>query len=132
MAPGLACLDIPGTISDCFFLSFAVFLVWPFVEGYWLAAVSLLSLAPPPPEGVSSNTIPWFSAKDFEKRAQLFGKTLYSQVRWEALYFDKRARADTGCFLACQGDLSYLEVSCESQHYQYAATLTGTSTIFFS
>ncbi|KAK0545665.1 hypothetical protein OC846_004701 [Tilletia horrida] len=57
-----------------------LFLVWPFVEGYWLAACSLLYLAPPMPEGKSEETdIPWFAAKDFEKLAQLFGKTLYAQ-----------------------------------------------------
>ncbi|PWN47949.1 acyltransferase-domain-containing protein [Violaceomyces palustris] len=62
-----------------------LFLIWPYIEGYWLAAVSLLFLAPPPSEsdegqgGPDSDTVPWFAAKEFEKRAQLFGKTLYNQ-----------------------------------------------------
>ncbi|KAL9936933.1 hypothetical protein V8E36_004168 [Tilletia maclaganii] len=57
-----------------------LFLVWPFVEGYWLAACALLYLAPPMPEGKSTETdIPWIGAKELEKLAQLFGKTLYAQ-----------------------------------------------------
>lgn len=63
-----------------------LFLIWPFVEAYWLACCSLLLLAPPSKRkgdqgaGVASDdSIFWFSAKDFEKRAQLFGKTLYQQ-----------------------------------------------------
>ncbi|KAE8240610.1 hypothetical protein A4X13_0g7697 [Tilletia indica] len=57
-----------------------LFLVWPFVEGYWLAACSLLYLAPPMPEDKSADSdVPWFAAKDFEKLAQLFGKTLHAQ-----------------------------------------------------
>ena len=63
-----------------------LFLIWPFIEGYWLAACSLLLLAVPNKE--SPGSVQWFGAKDFEKRAQLFGKTMYAQ-----------------------GELSYLEVS---------------------
>lgn len=62
-----------------------LFLVWPFIEGYWLAACSLLLLAGPgtqeegEPASSSSSTIHWYAAKEFESRAQLFGKTMYSQ-----------------------------------------------------
>ncbi|CAO1625113.1 unnamed protein product [Parajaminaea phylloscopi] len=61
-----------------------LFLIWPFIESYWLACCAFLLLAPPQ-EQVSPATeggqgrILWFSAKDFEKKAQLFGKTLYDQ-----------------------------------------------------
>lgn len=56
-----------------------MFLVFPLIEAYWLAACSLLLLAPPPPEGQKAGAnVAWFAAKDFEKRAQLFGKTLYA------------------------------------------------------
>lgn len=78
-----------------------LFLIWPFVESYWLAACSLLLLAPPgdePPhqqqqkQSSTSTSTQWFAAKEFEKKAQLFGKTLYQQ-----------------------GEIAYLEVSryCE-------------------
>ncbi|KAJ1027687.1 hypothetical protein NDA13_003147 [Ustilago tritici] len=58
-----------------------LFLIWPFIEGYWLAAVSLLSLIPQGAEmkGYPHNKLPWFAAKDFEKHTQLLGKTLYAQ-----------------------------------------------------
>ncbi|KAI3477373.1 hypothetical protein L1887_60952 [Cichorium endivia] len=58
-----------------------LFLIWPFIEGYWLAAVSLLSLIPRGAEekGYPESKLPWFAAKDFEKHTQLLGKTLYAQ-----------------------------------------------------
>lgn len=46
-----------------------LFLVWPFIEGYWLAACSLLLLAVPPESG--SGKTHWYAAKEFEKRAQV-------------------------------------------------------------
>ncbi|CAO3633120.1 unnamed protein product [Cunninghamella echinulata] len=61
---------------------FLCFLIWPFVESYWLGCVSLFSLAPPN----RSNDAVWVESKLFEKRVQALGKTLYYQ-----------------------GDLSYLE-----------------------
>ncbi|KAF6767404.1 Phospholipid/glycerol acyltransferase [Kalmanozyma brasiliensis GHG001] len=58
-----------------------LFLIWPFIEGYWLAAVSLFSLIPKGAEahGYPTDKLPWFAAKDFEKHTQLLGKTLYAQ-----------------------------------------------------
>lgn len=66
-----------------------LFLIWPFIESYWAACCSLLLLAPPreqqkrPLQGGAGEEgereILWFAAKDFEKKAQLFGKTLYQQ-----------------------------------------------------
>jgi hypothetical protein len=59
-------------------------LIWPFIESYWLAAVSLFTLAPP---NVSADQGPiWVDSKLFANRTQSLGKTLYYQ-----------------------GDLSYLE-----------------------
>ncbi|KAI8371392.1 uncharacterized protein BYT42DRAFT_622292 [Radiomyces spectabilis] len=63
---------------------FLCFLIWPFIESYWLAAVSLFSLAPP---NVTTQKEPvWVESKVFANRVQALGKTLYYQ-----------------------GDLSYLE-----------------------
>ncbi|CAO1634993.1 unnamed protein product [Sympodiomycopsis kandeliae] len=57
-----------------------LFLIWPFVESYWLATCSLLLLAPPSLiKDKKDDQIFWFAAKEFEKKAQLFGKTLYQQ-----------------------------------------------------
>ncbi|TGZ76217.1 acyltransferase [Ascodesmis nigricans] len=50
---------------------FYCFLLWPFIEGTWLAAVSCFLLAPPCSAPVSM--------KLFEATAQLAGKTLYHQ-----------------------------------------------------
>ncbi|KAI8098984.1 putative acyltransferase [Halteromyces radiatus] len=65
---------------------FLCFLIWPFVESYWLAGVSLFSLAPPNINGSPAEGTIWVESKLFEKRSQALGKTLYYQ-----------------------GDLSYLE-----------------------
>ncbi|ORZ18841.1 acyltransferase-domain-containing protein [Absidia repens] len=65
---------------------FLCFMIWPFVESYWLACVSLFSLAPPNKNGSPSSEPVWVESKLYEKRSQAMGKTLYYQ-----------------------GDLSYLE-----------------------
>jgi glycerol-3-phosphate O-acyltransferase len=58
-----------------------LFMIWPFIEGYWLAACSMLLLASNQQSAETStdHKIAWFAAKEFEKRAQLFGKTMYAQ-----------------------------------------------------
>ncbi|KAI9278119.1 hypothetical protein BY458DRAFT_538806 [Sporodiniella umbellata] len=61
---------------------FLCFMLWPFIESYWLSAVSLYTLAPP--QGTSQPI--WVDTKLFATRSQAMGKTLYYQ-----------------------GDLSYLE-----------------------
>ena len=61
---------------------FYCFLLWPFVETYWLSLVSLFTIMPP--KGIKN--IFWIAEEQFMQRAQFFGKTLYYQ-----------------------GDLSYLE-----------------------
>ncbi|ORY94623.1 acyltransferase [Syncephalastrum racemosum] len=63
---------------------FLCFLIWPFVDAYWLACVSLFSLVPPSIN--SGDTAPWVDSAVFASRLQSLGKTLYYQ-----------------------GDLSYLE-----------------------
>ncbi|KAH6582957.1 hypothetical protein BASA60_001680 [Batrachochytrium salamandrivorans] len=81
---------------------FYCFLLWPFVETYWLAAVSLYTIVPGRRDGVANtdpscgNTSPgsattderlhWVDERIFLKRCQHFGRTLY-----------------------CEGDLSYFE-----------------------
>lgn len=58
-----------------------LFLIWPFVESYWLACCSLLLLAPPQQDQQQqdSSRVYWYNSKTFSSRAQLFGKTLYQQ-----------------------------------------------------
>ncbi|CAG8665972.1 18965_t:CDS:10 [Gigaspora margarita] len=69
---------------------FYCFLIWPFIETYWLAAISLFSMTPNnPPQPttpvVNKTTnnqpapITWFNERDFLNKSQLFGKTLYYQ-----------------------------------------------------
>ncbi|KAM3069450.1 hypothetical protein ACMFMG_005555 [Clarireedia jacksonii] len=54
---------------------FYCFLIWPFVEAFWLGAVSLMGFTPPPnrPDDV------WLDVKRAQDGAQLLGKTLYHQ-----------------------------------------------------
>ncbi|KAI7862007.1 putative acyltransferase [Spinellus fusiger] len=63
---------------------FLCFMIWPFIESYWLAAVSLFSLVPSHPTSPGESI--WVENKLFASKAQALGKTLYYQ-----------------------GDLSYLE-----------------------
>ncbi|CAG8445599.1 13588_t:CDS:10 [Dentiscutata erythropus] len=65
---------------------FYCFLIWPFVETYWLATISLFSMTPNNPpqsttpiENKTTNNITWFNERDFQNKCQLFGKTLYYQ-----------------------------------------------------
>ncbi|OZJ06950.1 hypothetical protein BZG36_00135 [Bifiguratus adelaidae] len=66
---------------------FYCFLLWPFVETYWLAAVSVFTIAPQTDtdQGPAENVLK-VEEKVFTERIQVLGKTLYYQ-----------------------GDLSYLE-----------------------
>ncbi|KAF4966567.1 hypothetical protein FSARC_5809 [Fusarium sarcochroum] len=54
---------------------FYCFLIWPFIEATWLAAVSLMGLTPPP--GQNGET--WIEQGKTYSSAQLLGKTLYHQ-----------------------------------------------------
>ncbi|KAL7923087.1 acyltransferase domain-containing protein [Trichoderma austrokoningii] len=54
---------------------FYCFLIWPFIEASWLAAVSLMGLAPP----VGKNGDVWIGEAKAQNNAQLLGKTLYHQ-----------------------------------------------------
>ncbi|KAI5861569.1 acyltransferase-domain-containing protein [Durotheca rogersii] len=54
---------------------FYCFLIWPFIEASWLAAVSLMGLTPP--NGQDSGI--WIEAAKAQNTTQLLGKTLYHQ-----------------------------------------------------
>jgi 1-acyl-sn-glycerol-3-phosphate acyltransferase len=54
---------------------FYCFLIWPFIEATWLAAVSLLGLTPP----LEYNEDIWIQVSKAQNSAQLLGKTLYHQ-----------------------------------------------------
>lgn len=48
------------------------FLLWPFIETYWLAAVSLFALTLVPPTD-SNKPVAWYAEKEFHKSTQLLG-----------------------------------------------------------
>ncbi|KAF8978632.1 hypothetical protein BGZ46_006253 [Entomortierella lignicola] len=64
---------------------FYCFLLWPFVETYWLAAVSLYTLIPTakeliPPVDANGEPQPhWVEERVYMEKTQMFGKTLYYQ-----------------------------------------------------
>ncbi|KAF9355308.1 hypothetical protein BGX34_010545, partial [Mortierella sp. NVP85] len=64
---------------------FYCFLLWPFVETYWLAAVSLYTLIPtaeeliPPLDSNGEPQLYWVEERVFMEKTQMFGKTLYYQ-----------------------------------------------------
>lgn len=90
-----------------------LFLIWPYVESYWLASVSLLSLAPHARElnaevGDSLSTpfanmpkpvsnvqrVPWYQYKDLLPCTQRIGNTLYRQG--ELTYYEAINSATLG------------------------------------
>lgn len=56
---------------------FYCFLIWPFVEAFWLGAVSLMGLTPPVSHNSDKDS--WLDVKKCQDSAQLLGKTLYHQ-----------------------------------------------------
>lgn len=54
---------------------FYCFLIWPFVEAFWLGAVALMGFAPPSTYKGDG----WLDSKKCQDTAQLLGKTLYHQ-----------------------------------------------------
>ncbi|KAH8895691.1 acyltransferase-domain-containing protein [Thozetella sp. PMI_491] len=54
---------------------FYCFLIWPFIESSWLAAVSLMGLTPP----LDTKDDIWIPVSKAQNSAQLLGKTLYHQ-----------------------------------------------------
>lgn len=54
---------------------FYCFLIWPFIESSWLAAVSLMGLTPP----LEQKDDIWIEVAKAQNTAQLLGKTLYHQ-----------------------------------------------------
>jgi len=54
---------------------FYCFLIWPFIESSWLAAVSLMGLSPP----LGQKDDIWIQVSKAQNSAQLLGKTLYHQ-----------------------------------------------------
>lgn len=69
-------------VPSLYFLDFYCFLLWPFVETYWLAAVSLYTLIPSREATQVDGTEPqlhWIEERVFMEKTQMFGKTLYYQ-----------------------------------------------------
>ncbi|GAA5826424.1 hypothetical protein JCM11251_002361 [Rhodosporidiobolus azoricus] len=58
---------------------FFCFCIWPFIETYWLAAVSLFALTPTNPSPSPGQPVAWFAEKAFQTSAQLLAKTLFAQ-----------------------------------------------------
>ncbi|PKI83716.1 hypothetical protein MVES1_002703 [Malassezia vespertilionis] len=64
-----------------------LFLIWPYVESYWLAAVSILGLAPQSVQvrpahdagSVPEQRLPWYMKKDLVTSMQKIGNTLFWQ-----------------------------------------------------
>ncbi|EHK98738.1 hypothetical protein M7I_5488 [Glarea lozoyensis 74030] len=54
---------------------FYCFLIWPFIESFWLGAVSLMGFTPP----LNYTGDGWLDAKKCQDASQLLGKTLYHQ-----------------------------------------------------
>ncbi|KAF3922524.1 hypothetical protein ABW21_db0201269 [Orbilia brochopaga] len=56
---------------------FYCFMIWPFIEGVWLAGVAVVGITPP--EGKDGPDDGWIDSKRMLDVSQLLGKTLYHQ-----------------------------------------------------
>ncbi|KAL7746734.1 hypothetical protein RI367_007897 [Sorochytrium milnesiophthora] len=93
--PGSGDIDLSYTtrMTDREKFEFYCFLLWPFIETYWLSAVSLIMLLPEPtsPAGEGGpqqqhRQLRWFDEKRFVDAVQQLGKTLYYEG--ELNYFE--------------------------------------------
>lgn len=60
---------------------FYLFLLWPFIEAYWIASVALFGLFSPEGREEADGNVRWVSQAEFLKASQAMGKTLFFQVR---------------------------------------------------
>lgn len=88
--------------STTLMIDFYCFLLWPFVESYWLAAVSLFSLVPPNSSSSSSLAVTQ-SAEATKTEIHLSGKT------WEGFSGIKRGEGALGA-KSSQDDRARAEV----------------------
>jgi hypothetical protein len=87
---------------------FYCFLIWPFIEASWLAAVSLMGLSPPP----GSNGDIWVEQNKAQNNAQLVsgtGPLCETGVILFGCVSDSNLEFQLGKTLYHQGDLSYFE-----------------------
>lgn len=82
---------------------FYCFLIWPFIESSWLAAVSLMGLTPP----VGQRDDIWIEVAKAQKTAQLVSYHLLSSERKRSI--ETNPQQQLGKTLYHQGDLSYFE-----------------------
>lgn len=83
---------------------FYCFLIWPFIEASWLAAISLMGLTP----SVDQKEEIWIEAAKAQNSAQLVS----FRPSWPSVYCSSRSVPNTsqlGKTLYHQGDLSYFE-----------------------
>jgi hypothetical protein len=64
---------------------FYCFLLWPFIETYWLTAVSTFSLFQDRPDGSLIDNTSWVDEKVFMARCQFLGKSLYYEGSYSCL-----------------------------------------------
>jgi hypothetical protein len=64
------------------YVDFYCFLIWPFIETYWLGAVSCFALIP---EKLPATELTWMDERVFTNRAQFFGKTLYYEGKIKSI-----------------------------------------------
>ncbi|KAJ3323380.1 hypothetical protein HDV06_001900 [Boothiomyces sp. JEL0866] len=85
---------------------FYCFLLWPFVETYWLTAVSLYTILPD--RKTNPNDIHWVDKRIFMKRAQIFGKTLYYEG--DISYFESVNKETIGNAIARLKELGVIHL----------------------
>jgi hypothetical protein len=79
------------------------FLLWPFIETYWLAAVSLFALTPVGVAPSPDATVAWYAEKEFHASAQFLGNYFISSpsgTNPDFIYFPL-FREDTLCSRRC-------------------------------
>ena len=110
---------------------FYCFLLWPFVETYWLCAVSLYTILPN--KQTNPHGLYWIDTKVFMDRSQVFGKTLYYEG--DISYFEAVNKETIGNAIQRLKQMGVVHIHKGSEpptkeHYEHSTYSTNLNTIY--
>ena len=117
----------------CLTLDFYCFLLWPFIETYWLCAVSLYTILPDKSSNPSG--LHWIDSRAFIDRSQVFGKTLYFEG--DVSYFESVNKETMANAIGWLRHLGIIKVHKgadppSKSHYDVPKSKTNSNTIWIA